>query len=62
MDFADFFIVKEPGGKIISTSTDKQASKKAQLLNEIKQGLKEVKEIREGKGKSYSMSDLFDGK
>ncbi len=55
-------IVKELGGEIISISSDKQASKKAKLLNEIKQGLKDVKEIREGKTKPYSMSDLFDGK
>jgi hypothetical protein len=55
-------IVKELGGEIISISTDKQAAKKARLLNEIRQGLKEVKEIREGKAKSYTMSDLFDGK
>jgi len=53
-------IVKELGGEIISITPAKQASKKS-LLNEIKQGLKEVKEIREGKMKSYSMSDLFDG-
>jgi hypothetical protein len=55
-------IVKELGGEIISISSDKQASKKARLLNEIKLGLKDVKEIREGRAKSYSMSDLFDGK
>jgi hypothetical protein len=56
-------IVKELGGEIISITPDKQqASKKAHLLNEIKEGLREVKEIREGKSKSYSMSDLFDGK
>ena len=55
-------IVKELGGEIISVARDKQASKKTHLLNEIREGLKEVKEIREGKSKSYSMSDLFDGK
>jgi hypothetical protein len=56
-------IIKELGGEIISIVPDKeQSSKKAHLLNEIKEGLKEVKEIREGKSKSYSMSDLFDGK
>jgi hypothetical protein len=55
-------IVKELGGEIISMSSDKQAAKKARLLNEIRQGLQEVKEIREGRAKSYSMSDLFDGK
>ena len=52
-------IVKELGGEIISVSTDKQTSKKVKLLNQIKQGLKDVKNIREGKTKSYSMSDLF---
>jgi len=36
-------IVKELGGEIISISSDKQASKKAHLLNEIKLGLKDVK-------------------
>jgi hypothetical protein len=54
-------IVKELGGEIISVSSDKKPSKKAKLLNEIRQGLKEVKDIREGKSKSYSMSDLLDG-
>jgi hypothetical protein len=51
--------VKELGGEIISISTDKHSAKKAKLLNEIRQGLKEVKDIREGKAKSYSMSDLL---
>jgi len=56
-------IIKELGGEIISIAPDnQQAVKKAHLLSEIKEGLKEVKEIREGKSKSYSMSDLFDGK
>jgi glutamate dehydrogenase/leucine dehydrogenase len=55
-------IVKEMGGEIISISTDKQAAKKARLLNQIKQGLEEVKKIQEGKAKSYSMSDLLDDK
>lgn len=56
-------IIKELGGEIISITSDKQqASKKAHLLNDIREGLREVKEIREGKSKSYSMSDLFDGK
>jgi len=53
-------IVKELGGEIISISSNK-TSKKAKLLAEIKTGLKEVKEIREGKSKSYTMSDLLDG-
>jgi hypothetical protein len=51
--------VKELNGEIISVSSDKKVSKKAKLLNEIKEGLKDVKEIREGKAKSYSMSDLL---
>ena len=55
-------IVKELGGEIISVIPGKEDTKKIKLLNEIKQGLKEVKKIREGKAVSYSMSDLFDGK
>ncbi len=55
-------IVKELGGEIISISSDKSALKKAKALNDIRQGLEEVKAIREGKSKAYSMSDLFDGK
>ena len=51
--------VKELGGEVISKSPVKALSKKVKLLNEIKQGLKEVKEIREGKSASYTMSDLF---
>lgn len=54
-------IVKELGGEIISISSNK-VSKKSQLLNEIKNGLREVKSIRDGKSDSYSMSDLLDGK
>ena len=42
-------IVKELGGEIVSMSTDKHSAKKAKLLNEIRQGLKEVKDIEEGK-------------
>jgi len=52
-------IVKELGGGIFSVLSDKQASKKAKLLNEIRQGLKSVKKIRDGKAKSYYMSDLL---
>jgi len=47
--------VKELGGEVITSG-----SKKGKLLNEIKSGLKEVKEIREGKSPAYTMSDLFD--
>ncbi len=53
--------VKELGGEIISVSSDKQATKKSKLLNEIQQGLSEVKAIREGKAQSYSMTDLLNG-
>ena len=34
-------------------------TKKQKLLDEIRQGLKEVKAIREGEAKSYTMADLF---
>lgn len=54
-------IVKEMGGEIISISSNK-TSKKAQLLDEIKSGLEEVKAIREGKADAYTMSDLLNGK
>ena len=53
--------VKELNGEIISVSSDKKVSKRAKLLNEIQEGLNDVKEIREGKAKSYSMSDLLNG-
>jgi hypothetical protein len=55
-------IIKEMGGEIISVSTDKQSLIKQKLLNDIREGLREAKEIQEGKSKGYSMSDLFDGK
>jgi hypothetical protein len=42
-----------------SIFADKKKSKKTNLLNEIRQGLKEVKAIQEGKSKSHSMSDLL---
>ena len=54
-------IVKELGGEIVVTPK-KATSKKSSVLNEIKQGLKEVKEIREWKSASYTMADLFDEK
>ena len=53
-------IVKELGGEVIAVTSANKISKKAQVLNEIKQGLQDVKAIREGKAKSYSMSDLLD--
>jgi len=53
--------VKELNGEILSVSSDKKLSKKAKLLNEIQEGLKDVKKIREGKARSYSMSDLLNG-
>lgn len=46
-------LVKELGGEIISISSDKDNSKKAKLLNEIKNGLKEVKAMREGNAPTY---------
>jgi len=49
--------VKELGGEVVSITP-----KKNKLLKEIKQGLKEVKKIREGNADSYTMSDLFDAK
>ncbi|MFD0763701.1 hypothetical protein ACFQZI_02465 [Mucilaginibacter lutimaris] len=55
-------MVKELGGEIISITSDKPALKKAKLLKEIKEGIREVKAIRDGKADSYSMSDLLDGK
>lgn len=51
-------LVKELGGEIISITSSKE-TKKVKLLNEIKVGLREVKEIQAGKQKSFSMSDLF---
>ena len=53
-------LVKELGGEIVSISSGKE-SKKAKLLNEIKAGLSDVKNIREGKATSYTMSDLLNG-
>ena len=41
---------------------NQEASKKAKLLNEIKQGLKEVRDIREGRVLAFSMADLLGGK
>jgi hypothetical protein len=54
-------VVKELGGEIISVSSNRTSAKKSKLLEEIRQGLKEVKDIREGKAKSYTMSDLLNG-
>lgn len=54
-------LVKELGGEIVSVTAGSKNAKKQKLLDEIKQGLKEVKDIQEGKAKAYSMSDLFDG-
>jgi hypothetical protein len=55
-------IVRELGGEIISISSSKGSIKKNKLLSDIKQGLQEVKKIREGKSPAYTMSDLFDEK
>lgn len=46
--------VKELGGEVITPSS------KGKMLNEIKKGLREVKEIQEGKLPAYTVSDLFD--
>lgn len=54
-------IVKELGGEIISISSDKVPSKKAKLLKELQEGLKEVKAIRDGKKRPFTMSDLLNG-
>lgn len=48
--------VKELGGEVVSNKS--KAAKKEALLNEIKQGLNDVKLIRQGKIKPFSMSDL----
>lgn len=37
----------------------KKESNKIRLLKEIRQGLKEVKDIQEGKAKAYSLADIF---
>lgn len=55
--FTDNYNDCDMGYKI--KSYENKALKKAKLLNEIRQGLKEVKNIREGRAKSYSMSDVF---
>ncbi len=52
--------VKELGGEVVSNKS--KATKKEVLLNEIKQGLNDVKLIRQGKIKPFSMSDLLSGK
>lgn len=52
-------IIKEMGGEIISVSSEKKPTKKEALLDEIRQGLREVKDIADGKAKSYSISDLL---
>ena len=41
---------------------NQKGSKKAKLLIEIKQGLKEVRDIREGRTLAGSMADLLGGK
>jgi hypothetical protein len=44
----------------MTVKSSKKTAEKARLLREIKQGLREVKQIRERKAKAYSMADLFD--
>lgn len=51
--------VKELGGEVISVKREVPESKKEELLNEIEQGLSEVKQIRAGKTKSYTIADLL---
>lgn len=51
--------VKELGGEVISVKKETSAAKKEALLGEIEQGLNEVKQIRAGKIKSYTMVDLL---
>ena len=53
-------LVKELGGEIISITPDK-SSKKVKMLDEIRMGLKDVKEIQKGNSKSYQISDLIRG-
>lgn len=56
--------VKELGGEIMpgsNVSPSKTETKKAKLLNEIKEGLKEVKAIRDGKLQPLTMADLLNG-
>lgn len=51
--------VKELGGEVISVKRELPDSKKEELLNEIEQGLSEVKQIRAGKTKPYTIADLL---
>lgn len=51
--------VKELGGEVISVKRESSDAKKEVLLKEIEQGLSEVKQIRAGKTKSYTMADLL---
>ncbi|SEN29866.1 hypothetical protein SAMN05216436_11454 [bacterium A37T11] len=55
--------VKELGGEVMSDSAkEAKATKKEAVLNEIRQGLAEVKQIREGKLKSFTMAGLLSEK
>lgn len=51
--------VKELGGEVIAVTRESSKAKKEMLLKEIEQGLNEVKQIRAGKTKSYTMADLL---
>ncbi len=53
-------LVKRLGGEVVSVKTSK-AEKKDKLLTGIREGLQEVKAIREGKLKSVTMDDLLNG-
>lgn len=51
--------VKELGGEVISVKREPSKAKKEVLLKEVEQGLGEVKQIRAGKIKPYTISDLL---
>lgn len=58
-------LVKELGGEILSVSKKdhlKKVKESDPVLDEIKEGLREVRAMREGKIESLSMSDLRSGK
>jgi|GEM_PF-1563117 len=51
--------VKKLGGEVISVKRAISDAKKEVLLKEMEQGLSEVKQIRAGKTKFYTMADLL---
>ncbi len=56
--------VQELGGEILSVSSKdlKKVKQQEDLLNKVREGLREANAIREWKLKSLSMSDLLGGK